>query len=160
MRSQSLLAASLSLFLLAVSSWAFACDLSCSLRQFHSNCETQGVASPGNQVAESDSSDMAMAHDMVMPGENGDHIGMTESGAKIPMVHVVTTTASCTHRSCGQGSSLASGKSGTDRIQSPQSVAIDAVHFPILSARIHGVEPQEGSPPLGSLNPLFSSLRI
>jgi len=158
-RVQSLVAGLLSAFLLAVSSWSSACDLSCSLRQFHSNCETQGVASPGERVAESDSSDMAMPHDMVMPRENGDHMAMAELDAKAA-IHLVATT--CTHQACDQGLSLASVNAGKDhtQLQGVQSVAVVAVHAPILSLRIRAVEPQGVPLPLGPVNPLSVSLRI
>lgn len=160
MRIQNLLAGLLSALLLAMSSWASACDLSCSLQQLHSSCQTQSAASSRERTAESASSNAGMGYDMAMPPEHSDHMTMAESDAKAAMVHLVATA--CTHRACDQGLSLASVRDGKDRtqLQSVQSVAVDTAHVPILSLGIRGIEPQEGPPPLGPVNPLFVSLRI
>ena len=58
------LAVLITVFLLAMSSWASACDLSCSLAKFHSGCQTQGASSQEELTAETMPADMPMGQDM------------------------------------------------------------------------------------------------
>src|SRR5215472_6889582 len=88
------LAALLVMPLLAMTSWASACDLSCSLEPFHSICRL-ATAPSGQQI--SVSSDMAMDPNMAMPDETS---LMPQMGAGNGPAHA--HALSCTHNPCNE----------------------------------------------------------
>ena len=89
--------------LLAMISSASACDLSCSLEQFHSICKLHVTDNSGRQLGSSSSSETAMDHDMDMPGGGSptvSFVGDTLSASNCANQFVITRTYRATD-ACG-----------------------------------------------------------
>ena len=139
-------AATVILCLIAMTSWASACDLSCSLERSHSVCKLDAAATSSAVTA---SSDVEMDPNMVMP----------EMPSDTGLVHLHAD--SCTHSPCNQTSLLAISKSA---IQHPVH-ALPTICFerPIGSATVaqaSWTDPQRHPPELRPFDPLSVTLRI
>lgn len=105
--------------LLAMTSWASACDLSCSLERSHSICKLSGASASSEPVT---ASDMDMANmDM---HDDGSLTAQPENG----LIHLHAN--SCTHNPCNETSVSAISKSAT---QHPVSALLQAIAFDVPS---------------------------
>ena len=87
-----------SLFLM--SSWASACDLSCTLAKLHSGCQTQSASSPKELTANSMPADMPMGEDMETPQGQDPHSSDSDFGHSAAMDH--WDSKLCVHEPCSQ----------------------------------------------------------
>jgi hypothetical protein len=149
-------AAVLVFFLSAMTSWASACDLSCSLGQFHSVCELHGTAPSGEHVESSPSSGMAMNPNMDMPRESSmAALPQSETG----LIHLHAN--SCTHNPCNETSASATSKSATEHpLPALQLTAFELPSIAAMSWRTARFMPERASPRLQPFDPLSASLRI
>jgi hypothetical protein len=139
------LATLLALPLLAMTSWASACDLSCSLQSFHSTCKLDGAAMPSGDQATSP--DMAMDPNMQMPD-----MPPTEAP-----VHLHAT---CTHNPCNETSISALSKSAQHSVAVLQAIALDAPSVATLSYQSPRLSAEQRPPALQPFDPLSVSLRL
>jgi hypothetical protein len=136
--------------LLAMTSWASACDLSCSLEQFHSACKLARTTS-GKQV-EAVSSDMDMAN-MNMADEVS-MIAQPENG----LVHLHSN--SCTHNPCNETSVSAISKSALHPVPALQSIAFERPTVAPITWQVTGIAPEREPPNPQPFDPLSVNLRI
>src|SRR5580698_6297732 len=101
------LAGLLAVFLLAMSSWSSACDLSCSLADRHLGCATVPAAPPP-KMAEADASKMDMEH---CP-----HATSVPSGEQLAASSSLTA-APCLHEPCRQVGVSTAGERAAQRLQ-------------------------------------------
>jgi hypothetical protein len=87
-----------SLFLM--SSWASACDLSCTLAKFHSGCQTQSTLSPKQPTTDSMPPDMPMGEDMETAQAQNSHTGDSDLNHSAAVSH--WDTKLCIHEPCSQ----------------------------------------------------------
>ena len=145
------LAAFLIVLFAATTSWTSACDLSCSLRPFHSSCQVQGVAPSVNQQAASSSSDMAMDPNMAMPA---DHMEAENSPVGL-------RDKSCDHSPCNETSVSAISKPDTHHPARDWQLILFASPSVVATAlRVDRSIPEQGSPELQPFEPLSANLRI
>jgi hypothetical protein len=144
------LAAFVVILLAAMTSWASACDLACSLAPSHSACEVNGAAASAEHVRSS--SETAMDAGMVMSGE----MPLAAPGAALRV-----RATSCTHSPCDQILISALTKSAA---QHPvTALALVALELPVASAgivRAGWPVPKSEPPDLQPFDPLSVSLRI
>ena len=145
------LAALLIVVFAATTSWTSGCDLSCSLRQFHSICQIQGAAPSVNQQAASRSSDMAMDPNMAMPA---DQMGAENSPVGLH-------DKSCDHSPCNETSVSAISKPDTHHPARDWQLIVFASPSVVATAlRVDRSMPEQGSPKLQPFDPLSVNLRI
>lgn len=149
-------AAAVIILIAALTSWASACDLSCSLGQFHSGCKLGGTAPSGEHVESSPSSDMAMNPDMDMPGESSlTSLPQSETG----WIHLHAN--SCTHSPCDETSVSATSKSAIEHpVLAVQLTAFELPSIAAISRQTTRFIPERESPGLPPFDPLSISLRI
>jgi len=87
-------------FLFLMSSWASACDLSCTLAKRHSGCQTQSASSPKQPSADSMPADMPMGEDMEIPQGQDSHISDSDFTRSAAMAH--WGSKACAHEPCSQ----------------------------------------------------------
>lgn len=176
------LAAVIAFLFLSVSSWAAACDISCSFQQTHSACQTTGNAQKSeasdSMPADMDMMDMAgqhatlpdtkntttvpksPSHNMSMDHGRCEHIGRPESRPAVAFLQA-RSYGSCTYDPCYQSATSASADSGLNRI------AITGIAFatantaalPVPDLLTHWAE-SERPPKISPVDPLSFSLRI
>jgi hypothetical protein len=139
--------------LLAMTSWASACDLSCSLERSHSDCKLDGAAVSRDQSQAS--ADMAMDPSMDM--SDAASLAASDSNG---LVHLHANT--CTHNPCNETSASAISKSAA---QHPlptllQATAFDAPFIVTLSHESPGASDKQKPPTLQPFDPLSVSLRL
>jgi hypothetical protein len=140
------LAILLALPLLAMTSWASACDLSCSLQRFHSTCKLDGAVPSSEPVTAS--LNMVMDPTMQMPGM---------SPTEVP-VHLHAT---CTHNPCNETSISAISKSAQHSVPALQAIALDTTSVASLSSsQSLQLSAAQGPPALPPFDPLSVSLRL
>jgi hypothetical protein len=144
------------ILMVAMTSWASACDLSCSLQQFHSLCKL-GTTAAGEQAGASPSSDMAMDANMDMSGESS---LIAELGSENGPVHLHAN--SCTHNPCNETSVSATAKSGTERpqVHALQLFAFQTPPGAAIRSEVTPAAPERASPKLRLFDPLSITLRI
>ena len=140
------LAILLALPLLAMTSWASACDLSCSLQRFHSTCKLDGAAMPSAEPVTA-SSNMVMDPNMQMPGMS-------------PTEAPVHLHATCTHNPCNETSISAISKSAQHSVPTLQAIALDTPFVASLSYQSLRLWAAQGPPALPPFDPLSVSLRL
>lgn len=144
--------------LVAMTSWASACDLSCSLGKSHSVCKLDGAATASTAPAMSRAlagrarQEMAMDATMVMP----DEMAVTQAGSSAPHLH-----SSCTHSPCNESSISATSQSAT---QHPvRAVPVIALVQPVVVssfAHVSSIGATQEAPDIPPFDPLSVSLRI
>jgi len=146
----------LAVFLLAMSPWSSACDLSCSLTSRHLGCATGQAAEPP-QVAEAAVSHMDMENcphaTSVAPGPASD-----EQTAAAPFV----TAASCLHEACRQIAVSTTARHSAERAQRHAAcwTAMAMIQSGASSVLFHLVDREDPPPKTTSLVFLSTSLRI
>jgi hypothetical protein len=95
MRAKGSFSGLLAIFLLAMTSWSSACDLSCSLANRHLGCEASQVAQPPQ---------MAEAHNSMTDMENCPHATSSLPGVASGEQAAAPTVAAapCLHEACRQ----------------------------------------------------------
>ena len=136
----------LALPLLAMTSWASACDLSCSLQRFHSNCKLDGADVRSAEPVTA-SSAMVMDPTMQMPGMS-------------PSEDPVHLHATCTHNPCNETSIWAISKSAQHSVPALQAIALDTPSVALLSSHSLRLSASLGPPTLPPFDPLSVSLRL
>lgn len=139
--------------ILTMTSWASACDLSCSLEQSHSICKLQGTA-PSNERVGASLSEMAMDPNMVMPDEGQPSI-QPESENGSTHLHA----NSCTHNPCNETSSAIS-KSAQHPGPTLQLVAFERPSLAAIRWQITGTALEREPPNSRMFDPLFVNLRF
>jgi hypothetical protein len=86
------------LSLFVVSSWASACDLSCTLAKFHSGCQTQSASSSIQPTSSSMPADMPMGKDMGTAQGEHSHTGDSDFSRNAAMAHWDSKV--CDHGPC------------------------------------------------------------
>ena len=145
-------ATTLVILLLAMSSWASACDISCSLERSHSICKLQGTA-PSDQVGAS-LSEMAMDPNMVMPDEGPSIQAESETGS----THLHAN--SCTHNSCNETSVSAISKSAQHPVPALDFVTFERPRVAAITSHITDTAPEREPPNPQPFDPLSVNLRI
>jgi hypothetical protein len=136
--------------ILAMTSWASACDLSCSLERFHSVCTLPGTHS-GDQVAV-ESSDIDMANmDMEMPEDSVN--AQPENG----LVHLHAN--SCTHNPCNETSVSAISKSAQHPVRALKLITFERPTVAAITWQVTATLERE-SPDLQPFDPLSVNLRL
>ena len=151
MRFQGQLSGLLAASLLAMSSWASACDLSCSFERLHSGC-------PANSPTEDQQAGI-MSAGMNMEQENPAAIAEAEEAPQTGMILLMDV--SCTHELCGRPLVSASIV-GTDHreFKNAHIPAVSAMqpHLRLLESSYHRTE---ASPPkIAAMSPISINLRI
>lgn len=147
------LAALLVVPLLAMSSWASACDLSCSLKRPHSICERDGAAMPSAEPV-TWPSEMAMDPTMVMPDETS--VSQVDTDAPIPL-----HADSCTHSPCNETSASALSKSPTPHpVHALLLIGFERPTVSAISLHVTRTTVEGGPPNTRPFDPLAVSLRI
>jgi hypothetical protein len=149
-------AAAVIILLVMLTSWASACDLSCSLGQFHSVCELRGTAPSAEHIESSPASDMAMNPNMDMPGESSlTSLPQSETG----LIHLHAN--SCTHNPCNETSVSATSKSATEHpVPTLQLTAFELPSIAAMSWLTTQFMPGRASASLQPFDPLSVNLRI
>ncbi len=148
------LAAFLMTLLVAMTSWASACDLSCSLQHFHSLCKLPGTASSVEPEAVP-SSDMDMAN-MDMHDESS---LTAQPKSDNGTLHLYAN--SCTHDPCNETSVSALSKSATERpVHALQLIAFERPSVAAIGWQVTSSVPKRESATLQPLDPLSVNLRI
>lgn len=137
--------------LLAMTSWASACELSCSLERFHSACKLPGTTS-GEQVGAA-SSDMAMDPSMNMADE-GSVTVEPENG----LIHLHAD--SCTHNPCNETSVAAVSKAAQHPVPALQLIACDRQPVATISWQVSWPSPERESLTIQPFDPLSVNLRL
>jgi hypothetical protein len=145
--------------LVAMTSWASACDLSCSLERSHSVCRLDGAATASTgqvaprALAGRAQQEMAMDPTMVM----SDEISATQGDTGAPHLH----SNSCAHSPCNETSISAISKSATQ--QPAQTLPFIAFVQAIASSslmHVSSIAAKQDPPDLPPFDPLSISLRI
>lgn len=160
-RITSSLAALLSL--LVVSTWvsASACDLSCWLRQAHSDCHIASSATSDTAMsmpAEMDMGSMDMGSD---PSASTTGTGVSLTGVPVHPMSTSPQAETCAHETCSQVLASASSPSADhSRHNSLSWIAID-IAIPVnLLTGFHPIRPGTPPPKTLAIDPLVTSLRI
>jgi hypothetical protein len=142
--------------LFVVSSWASACDLSCTLAKLHSGCQTQSASSPEQPTAQSMPADMPMGEGMQTPQGYDSHTVESDLSRSAAMNH--WDTKLCIHEPCSQVSASALPP---EVDHSLHSIAI-SVSIPVsLSTAFHWIRIGLSPPNLLATLPLCATtLRI
>jgi hypothetical protein len=147
-----------SLFLM--SSWASACDLSCTLAKLHSGCQTQSAASSERTTADSMPPDMPMGENMESSQGQDSHTGDSDFGRSAAMGH--WDSKLCIHEPCSQISAPAfPPQVDHSQLDSLHSMAIN-VSIPVsLSTSFHWIRIGPSPPSLLAILSLrATTLRI
>jgi hypothetical protein len=143
-------AALLVILLLAMTSWASACDLSCSLERVHSICKLPGTAASVEGTVPS--SDMA---NMDMPDESS----VTSQPESDGLVHQHIN--SCTHSPCNETSVSAISKSAAQHsVPALQLIVFERPTVAAITRQVTGASPEKEPPDLQPFDPLSVNLRI
>ena len=140
-------AAALVVCLVAMSSWASACDLSCSVERFHSVCKLDQTA-----AFEPMASGMDMTR-MDMP-EHSASAHPESSGS----VHLHAN--SCTHSACNETSISATSKSAPQSAPVLALTTSERLVTSAITAQVSWSTPEREAPDLQPFNSLSVSLRI
>jgi hypothetical protein len=146
----------LAVFLLAMTSWSSACDLSCSLASRHLECEAEQAAQPP-RMAEAATSHMDMEHcphaTSVVSG-----VASGEQAATEPSV----TAAPCLHEACRQLAVSTAAKRAAERARRSAArwTAMAMIQPASSSALFRTIEREEPPPKTTPLVLLSTSLRI
>jgi hypothetical protein len=146
------LAGFLAVFLLAMSSWSSACDLSCSLADRHLGCATGQAATP-RKMAEADSLKMDMEH---CP-----HATSVPSGEQLATSPSVTA-APCLHEACRQVAVSTAANGAAQRLQRGAAcwTAMAMIQPAASRALFRPMEGEDPPPKTTPLALLSTSLRI
>jgi hypothetical protein len=147
-----------SLFLM--SSWASACDLSCTLTRLHSGCQTQSTSSPKELSADSMPADMPMGENMGTTQGQDSRSGDSDVSHNAAMGH--WNSKLCVHEPCSQISAPAfPPQVDPSRLNSLHSIAI-SISTPVsLSTDFHWISIGPSPPKLLATTPLrATTLRI
>jgi hypothetical protein len=148
-RTRRFFAAALMILLPAMTSWASACDLSCSLPQFHSICDMQGT----EERAEAGHTWEHVMDQMEM-GDESSAAAQEQSG-------FIYLHDSCTHNSCNEPSLSAIAKRGAEhRAHGLQFVRLELPAVRLMRSQKLRVVNKEGPPNLQPFDPLSVILRI
>lgn len=152
MRFKSSLAAVLTFSLLAMSSLASVCGLSCSFQSFHPACQ-----SATDQKEDPQAGTMPPGMDM----SQRSHSGLAEAQADSLPSMVLLNHVSCTHEKCSQ-TSLSISAAGTDhaKVRTIHSAAINVVHLPVNLFLRADLNSGASPPNLAAISPVFIHLRI
>lgn len=160
-RITSSLAALLSFLVVSTSVSASACDLSCWLRQAHSDCHTVSSATSDRPTAmsmpaEMDKGSMNMGSD---PSANTTGIGVSMTG--VPVHPMSMFPQACTHETCSQVLASASPASADhSRHNSLHRIAINIATPVNLLPGFHLISHGTSPPKTLAIDPLVTSLRI
>ena len=141
--------------LLAMISSASACDLSCSLEQFHSICKLHVTDNSGRQLGSSSSSETAMDHDMDMSGGGSPTVQPEHENGTIHL-HV----NSCTHNPCNETSVSATNSALQHALATLQLVALEVPSVVSPNGLVIWASPDRQAPTLQPFDPLSVSLRL
>jgi len=142
----------LAIFLLAMTSWSSACDLSCSLASRRLGCEA-GQSTEAPRVPEAAASKMDM--------ENCPH-ATSSAAAEKPAEAPSVTTAPCVHDACRQIAVSTPAKRAAERIQRNASLwmALPMIQPASSSPLFRLIEREDPPPKIPPLALLSASLRI
>jgi hypothetical protein len=142
----------LSGLLLLMSSWAPACDLSCSLQPVHSQCQAAKANRVDNRGAEPTTA---------MPRDHCTHASKPESGIRTSIDHPLAVS-SCAHEPCSQTSTTAAAVGGVDRTQVKEvhSVVVSTVYLAESSIHLRSIRGEAPPANIGTVVPLSVILRI
>ena len=154
--ARSSFAGLLAVFLLAMSSWSSACDLSCSLASRHLGCATSQAAQPP-KTTEADASKMDMEHCQHADSFAPD-LAPGEQLAASPLV----TAAPCFHEACRQVAVSTAGERAIQVLQRGAVcwTAMAMIHPAASSALFRPMEGEDPPPRTIPLALLSTSLRI
>lgn len=152
MRFRGLLATVLTISLLALSSWASACDLSCSLQSFHPACQSATAQTEDQETG-------VMSVGMDMSQESRTDLAEASSDSQVGMV--LLKDVSCTHEVCGQASISASAV-GTDhgQFKSTHGAAVSAIQLSVNLLRPSYMKTEASPPNISAISPISINLRI
>jgi hypothetical protein len=140
----------LMILLPAMTSWASACDLSCSLPQFHSSCHWQG---PEERAEATHPSEHVMDTKMEM-GEESSAAAEAQNG-------FIYVHDACTHNSCNESSISAIAKQAPEhRAHGLQFVGLELPTVRLIRSQKLRIVNKEGPPNLQPFDPLSVNLRI
>lgn len=147
-------AALLVILLLAMTSWASACDLSCSLAQFHSKCNLPGTTASvePEAVPSSDMAKMDMHNETSLNAQPGSHNGP---------VHLRVN--SCTRSPCNETSVSAISaisKLAQHSVPALQLIAFDRPPAPVITRQLSWPLSEREPPNSQPFDPLSVSLRL
>ena len=145
--------------LLALSSWAGACDVSCSLAQFHSGCGSSAASDA--EVARA----AAMPADMDMgPMQESSELnsGLSATLANDGMSHHPALTRQCEQSPCNRDSVSAPQTPRLERISSLQlaTVIANTIQLDNLSPSKIFLSSHQRPPGFTALDPLSVPLRV
>jgi len=153
MRLKGSLAAVLTIFLLAMSSWGSACDLSCSLQTLHSF----GCQSASGLAEHQQTETMPAGMDMSQQSHTDLAEAQSDSQAGIVLLH----DGSCTHEKCSQASvSVSAVRSDHGQFKRADVTAVSVIQ-PRVSLLLASYIKTETSPPdTPAISPVSIHLRI
>ena len=138
-------AAALVVCLVAMTSWASACDLACSLPQFHSVCRLDLATS---EMPAMDMSNMGMSEHSQMP--DAESAGSVHLHANL-----------CPHSPCNEISISAISKSATQHpVHALPLIAFERPTASVSVVQVSWITPKSEPPDLQPFDPLAVSLRI
>lgn len=151
MRFESQMSGLLATALLAMTSWASACDLSCSLQRLHSGCLLN--ASTEGQEAGSMSAEMNMGQEnpaATVEADSTRHLGM-----------ILLMDVSCGHELCGR-SSVAASAVGSDHreLNSSHMPAVSTMHPPLRLLKSLSIRTEASPPKIAAISSISTNLRI
>lgn len=138
-------AAALIVCFVAMTSWASACDLACSLPQFHSVCKLDGPAA--SEMPSMDMSTMDMSQHSMPDAES------------LGSVHLHAN--SCTQSPCNEASISAVSKSASQHpVHTLPIIAFEHPTSSVSEMQVSWNTPESEPPDLQPFDPLAVSLRI
>jgi hypothetical protein len=136
--------------LLAMSSWASACDLSCSLQTLHSGCMSNF---PTDRQAG------IMSAGMNMDQENSTAIAEAEPNPQVAMIPLMDVP--CAHEMCGRVSVSTSAVSTDHRaFKSAHMPAVSMTHPLVRLLHSFRNRAQASPPKFAAIRPISTNLRI
>jgi hypothetical protein len=153
MRFKGSLATVLTTFLLAMSPWGSACDLSCSLQTLRS----LGCQSAGSYADHQETETMPAGMDMSQQS----HAGLAEAHSDSQSGTVLLNDTSCMHEKCSQASvSVSAVRSDHGQFKRADVTAVSAIR-PHVNLLLPSCIRSETSPPnIAAISPISIHLRI
>ena len=169
MRARNMLAASLAVLLLTMSSWASACDLSCALMALHSGCPTSATMSGTSPAAhQATQQGMQPAQDAMAAGMDMDHMAMPDDSAMNSTASDATAAAqlagvaACSQSPCSRITLSVAPQRSVAHSPLPLAQTVTAAVSPlaVISQTSRTNPSNTSSPKLNPFDPLDTSLRI
>jgi hypothetical protein len=159
MRLRKTCAVLVAVFMLALSSWAGACDVSCSLGQLHSGCGSSPIDAADAIQTSAMPADMDMRPEQGIPEANS---SLFTSSTKNNMAHHLDAMSLCEHAPCNQDSLSGPSSPRVERrsVQSTPAIPMVAIQPDQLDLSAPRTNILLRPPGFFAMDPLSIALRV